>query len=154
MTEHERPPHPPENQDAQPDVEKTARELYEVKDKIADLEKEKERLRKILLDKVTGHRYFIDSEGKKRYVFVSEPETLVVDIDILEELVDHEVFVKVTKVEIDKEKFKTAVGHGNNPLYKGKGVSIKPDVFLRVARSVPMSKRVGFGDPEEPRGGS
>ena len=89
-----------------------------------------------------GPRYFLDSDGNKRYAFVVAPEVVEVDYDevikcIEEGLIPDDVVDKVWPRKLDKDALRRAVSKGD----------ISDEVFVRIAEFVKKTAHVGFSDP-------
>lgn len=132
--------HPPENPDRDPDTEETLARIHALAQIEKDAKAEREKLRDALLQDFAGSRYFVDSEGYKRYAFRVDPEPIEVDVKLLASYVSAEVLDEVTERTLVTDKFKKAVETERIPA----------EVFVKVARKVPRKGHLRFGDPQKP----
>lgn len=105
-------------------------------------EEARDKLLKLLQDE--GPRYFIDSEGHKRYAYPVKPEQVEVDMDELlvayaKGEISSATYDRVAPRRIDRDALRRAVSVGD----------IAPAVFARIATLVPKTGHVGFSDPIE-----
>lgn len=97
-----------------------------------------EELRDQLLPELDGDPvYFIDDTGVKRYAARINPELKEVDLELLDLLVPYDVLDEVAPRKVDMAAFQLAAAAGRIP----------KEVLVRVARIVPGSPRITFGNP-------
>lgn len=92
--------------------------------------------------KEDGPRYFLASDGTKRYAYVVQPEQIEVDMDELmaavkDGSISQEVLDKIAPRKVDKDALRRAVAKKQ----------IDAATFVRIAELVKKTAHVGFSDP-------
>lgn len=93
--------------------------------------------------KTSGPVYYLDKDHAKRFAWPVEPESLVVDVDLLVELAEEgKIDVDIDTVaprKVNAEQLKKAVAKKKIP----------PREFLRIARLKKGTAHVRFSDPTD-----
>lgn len=106
----------------------------------ADAKKERERLRDELTPILEdGSRIFVGPDGKKYFGFNVVQEDTVVDVELLKQLVDAELYESLVKDKVDLAKFRSAAATGKIP----------DDVLVKVTRFKPKTPFVRFGQADD-----
>lgn len=129
-----------DDKDALPQTreEKVAR-MAAIKAEEARLKSEYEELRDEVTPDLDEAQFFIDENGVKRVAYRVSPENTVVNAELLASYVSEEVINEVTERKVKTPAFWQAVKAGR----------IDESVAARVAKLVPATPHVRFGDPSD-----
>lgn len=132
---HDEPQRPePAPLGSKPDVEDGLLRLYRLSEQIKTLEAEKDDLRDQLAAERFGSAYFASDDHEKRYGYVVEPEKVVVDPDLLDDL-DEALLDEVAPRKLDTRKMKQAIAAGR----------ITEEQVVRYLRIEPGTPHIRFG---------
>lgn len=122
------------------DLAKDTEDKLDELHRVTALEAHYKQRREALRDEITpeleeGPRIFVDAEsGAKYFAYNQVAEDTEVDVELLRQLVDEEVFAEVVSDKVDLKRFRTAVAAGR----------ISGDVLVKVTRFKPKKAFVRF----------